>query len=212
MTAEISLESTNGIRLEAEFDRANDPRAALVICHAHPEMQGTMKSPLLLAIRDALVGQEWSVVRFNFRGVEGSEGEFGDGLEEVDDVLAAIRFVRTEHPDAPIAVLGWSFGAAVAIRAAAREPEVEACVAIAPSVVPKPDISHGLPAAREVGFEAPLLIVCGANDDVTPPEDARRWAAEAGAQYKEIPAANHFFWAKYEPLISTVTGFLDEAV
>jgi alpha/beta superfamily hydrolase len=212
MTEEISLESRNGIRLEAEFDRANDPRAALVICHAHPGMQGTMKSPLLLTVRDGLVRRDWSVLRFNFRGVEGSEGDFGDGIDEVDDALAAIRFVRTEHPDAPIAVLGWSFGAAVAIRAAVREPEVEACVAIAPSVVPKPGISRGLPTPGEVDLEVPLLIVCGANDDVTPPEDARLWAAEAGAQYEEIPAANHFFWAKYEPLISTVTVFLDEAV
>src|SRR5918996_3472721 len=173
MTAEISLESTNGIRLEAEFDRANDPRAALVVCHAHPEMQGTMRSPLLLAIRDALVPRDWSVLRFNFRGVEGSDGEFGDGVDEVDDALAAVRVVRSEHPDAPIAILGWSFGAAIAMRAAAQEPEIEACVAIAPSVVPNPDISRGLPAPAELGLAAPTLIVCGANDDVTPPGDAR---------------------------------------
>ena len=152
------------------------------------------------------------MLRFNFRGVGGSEGEFGDGIDEVDDALAAVGFVREQYPDAPIAILGWSFGAAVAMRAAAREAEVEACVAIAPSVVPKPGTSRGLPAPDELQLEAPLLIVCGANDDVTPPDDARRWAAEAGALYEEISAANHFFWAKYEPLIATVTRFLDQAV
>ena len=211
-TESLNLESSGGLILEAEFDRAGAPRAALVICHAHPGMQGTMKSPLLIAIRDALTERDWSVLRFNFRGVGGSGGEFGDGVEEVDDALAAIRFVRAAHPDAPIAILGWSFGAAVAMRAAAREAEVEACVAIAPSVVPKPGISRGLPPPQELGLDAPLLIVCGANDEVTPPEDARRWAAEAGALYHEIQAANHFFWAKYEPLITTVTRFLDEAI
>jgi alpha/beta superfamily hydrolase len=209
---EVSFASSGGLRIQAEFDRAKDPRAALVVCHAHPGMQGTMKSPLLVAIRDALTERDWSVLRFNFRGVEGSDGEFGDGIHEIDDALAAIGFVRTEHPDAPIAMLGWSFGAAVALRAAAREPDVEACVAIAPSVVPKPGISRGLPAPNELGLAAPALIVCGANDDVTPPEDARTWAAEAGARYEEIPAANHFFWAKYEPLLAAVTDFLDEAV
>jgi len=171
-----------------------------------------MKSPLLLAIRDAMSKREWSVLRFNFRGVEGSEGEFGDGIDEVEDALAAVGFVREQRPDAPIAILGWSFGAAVAMRAAAREAEIEACVAIAPSVVPKPGITRGLPPADEWQLGAPLLIVCGANDDVTPPTDARKWAAEAGALYEEIPAANHFFWAKYDPLIETVTRFLDEAV
>jgi alpha/beta superfamily hydrolase len=212
MTEEIAIASSRGLRLAAEFDRAKDPRAALVVCHAHPEMQGTMRSPLLLAIRDALVPRDWSVLRFNFRGVEGSDGEFGDGVDEVDDALAAVHVVRSEHPDAPIAILGWSFGAAIAMRAAAQEPEIEACVAIAPSVVPKPDISRGLPAPAELGLAAPTLIVCGANDDVTPPGDARGWAAQADVRYEEIPAANHFFWAKYEPLIATVTGFLDDAV
>ena len=212
MAEEIAIASSRGLRLAAEFDRAKDPRAALVVCHAHPEMQGTMRSPLLLAIRDALVPRDWSVLRFNFRGVEGSDGEFGDGVDEVDDALAAVHVVRSEHPDAPIAILGWSFGAAIAMRAAAQEPEIEACVAIAPSVVPKPDISRGLPAPAELGLAAPTLIVCGANDDVTPPGDARGWAAQADVRYEEIPAANHFFWAKYEPLIATVTGFLDDAV
>jgi hypothetical protein len=212
ITGGASLESSDGLQLEAEFDRTENPRAALVICHAHPGMQGTMESPLLLAIRDAMSEREWSVLRFNFRGVEGSEGEFGDGINEVEDALAAVRFAREQHPDAPIAILGWSFGAAVAMLAAAREAEIEACVAIAPSVVPKPGASRGLPPPDELKLEAPLLIVCGANDDVTPPNDARRWAAEAGALYEEISAANHFFWAKYDPLISTVTGFLDEAV
>jgi uncharacterized protein len=213
VTTETSrIKSSGGLHLEAELDRSPEPRAGLIICHAHPGMQGTMNSPLLLAIRDALTDRDWSVLRFNFRGVGGSEGEFGDGVEEVDDALAAVRFVRAEHPDAPIAILGWSFGAAVAMRAAARDAEIEACVAIAPSLVPKPGISRGVPAPRELGLDAPLLIVCGANDDVTPPGDARMWAAEAGAIFEEIGAANHFFWAKYEPLITAVTRFLDDAV
>jgi alpha/beta superfamily hydrolase len=211
-TTSTRIESSGGLHLEAEFDRMREPRAGLVVCHAHPGMQGTMNSPLLLAIRDALVQRDWSVLRFNFRGVGGSEGDFGDGLEEVDDAVAGVQFIRGEHPDAPVAILGWSFGASVAMRAAAREPEIEACVAIAPSVAPKEGISRGVPSPRELGLEVPLLIVCGANDDVTPPHAAREWAAEAGALYEEIGAANHFFWAKYDQLIAAVTGFLEEAV
>ena len=208
----LTIESSGGLILEAELDRSSEPRAALVICHAHPRMQGTMKSPLLLAVRDAVMERNWTALRFNFRGVGGSQGEFGDGVAEVEDALAAARFVRSEHHDAPIAILGWSFGAAVAIRAAAREAEIEACVAVAPAVVATPGVTRGLPPPGDLAIDAPLLVVCGANDEVTPPEHARRWAEEAGARYEEIGAANHFFWAKYDPLVAAVTKFLDESV
>jgi alpha/beta superfamily hydrolase len=208
----VSLTSTDGVDLEADLDLVTEPRAALVICHAHPGMQGTMKSPLLLAVRDALTERHWSVLRFNYRGVGASTGEFGGGEGEVQDAIRALRFIRLQHADAPIAMLGWSFGAGVALRAAAHDPEVEACVAIAPSIVSKESPTDVIPPLRELGLEIPVLVVCGSNDDVTPPERARQWAEAGGARYVEIPAANHFFWAKYDPLVFTVTEFLDEAV
>jgi uncharacterized protein len=211
-TRKLTIVSTDGVRLEAAVDLVDDPRAALVVCHAHPRMQGTMHSPLLLAIRDALVIRDWTVLRFNYRGVGRSEGQFGDGHAEVNDAVGAIAYIRGEQPDAPIAMLGWSFGAPVALRAAALNPEVEACVAVAPSILPKPGISDGTPPPAELDLTIPILVICGDNDDVTPPEDARRWAREAGAEYKAIRAANHFFWAKYEPLVDAVTGFLEAAV
>jgi alpha/beta superfamily hydrolase len=57
-----------------------------------------------------------------------------------------------------------------------------------------------------------LLVVVGSNDDLTPPEDSLAWASAAGTRFEEIPAANHFFWAKYEPLVDTIAGFLEEVV
>lgn len=206
----MRIESSDGLLLEAEFDQVADPRATLVVCHAHPQMQGTMRSPLLLAIRDDLLNRGFDVVRFNFRGVGSSEGEFGEGLDEVEDAQGALDFARKEHPDLPVAVLGWSFGGAVAIRAAAEDGDVAACVAIAPSVTPREGISAGLPAPEEVRIAAPLLILCGENDDVVKPEDCRAWAERSGAQYVEIKAANHFFWAKYEPVIAEVGSWLEQ--
>jgi alpha/beta superfamily hydrolase len=211
-TRALTIKSADGLGLEAEVDLTENARAALVVCHAHPQMQGTMNSPLLLAVRDALVDLDWSVLRFNYRGVGNSEGEFGDGVAEVDDAIGAVQHIRDEQRDAPIAILGWSFGAAVALRAAGREPEIEACVAVAPSIVATPGISQGTPPPGELGLEIPILVVCGTNDEVTPPAHARKWSEDAGALYEEIGAANHFFWAKYDPLVGAVQRFLEDAI
>ena len=208
----MTIASEDGLRLESEFERAADAHAVLVVCHAHPRMQGTMNSPLLLAIRDAALEDGFSVLRFNFRGVGSSEGEFGEGLDEVEDAHGALRFVREQHPGLPVAILGWSFGGAVAIRAAAEDGDVAACVAIAPSVTPKEGISVGLPPPEEVDLKAPLLIVCGSNDEIVSPAECRRWAEGANARYVEIRAANHFFWAKYEPVVAEVRSWLGEHV
>jgi uncharacterized protein len=208
----VTITSADGLALESDFDRAADPRGVLVVCHAHPGMQGTMNSPLLLAIRDDVLDRGFSVVRFNFRGVGASEGEFGEGLDEVEDAHGALAYARLEHPGLPVALLGWSFGGAVAIRAAAEDGDVAAVVAIAPSVVPKEEISVGLPPPAEVDLSAELLVVCGSNDEIVPPEDCRAWAEGAGGRFVEISAANHFFWAKYEPLVAEVGVWLQGEV
>jgi uncharacterized protein len=204
-----TITSSDGLNLEAEFDDVERPRVALVVCHAHPGMQGTMRSPLLLAVRDELVARGCSVLRFNFRGVGESEGEFGLGLDEVSDARGAIAAARERYPGAPVALMGWSFGGAVALRTATYE-DVRTCVAIAPSVTPRPEISAGLPPGDELGIDCPVLVVVGANDDVVSPAECKRWAGQAGARYVEIAAANHFFWAKYEPVVEAVADFIDE--
>jgi uncharacterized protein len=203
----MRIRSGDGLSLEAELDRSDDAAATLVVCHAHPKMQGTMKSPLLLAFRDEMVARGWSVLRFNFRGVGGSEGEFGDGAGEVADVLGAVAFIRDEIGDTPVALLGWSFGGAIALQAAPRDQIVVACVAIAPAIE-----RVGVASATELGLDIPVLVVCGANDAVVSPASCRRWADDAGAPYVEIRAANHFFWAKYEAVTKVVGEWLEEVV
>jgi uncharacterized protein len=203
----MRIQSADGLSLEAELDRSRDSVGTMVICHAHPRMQGTMKSPLLIAVRDEAVARGWNVLRFNFRGVGASEGEFGDGTGEVSDALGAIRFARSEFGDSPVTLLGWSFGGAIALRVAGREEVVIACVAIAPAIE-----RTKLPPASQLGLEIPILIVCGDNDQVVSPESCRRWAEKAGARYEEIKAANHFFWAKYEVVTAVITGWLEQEV
>lgn len=208
----VSFPSRDGLNIVGEFDTPTEVDAALVICHAHPQMGGTMKSPLLVALKDAMVSHHYAVLRFNFRGVNGSEGSPSLGTEECADAHGAIDYVAAQLPNVPIAVAGWSFGAAVAVKTAMARHDLSACVAIAPPVRGRDGVTEGLPAAEDVHLEIPLLVVVGSNDVLTPPHDSKAWAEAAGARFAEVPAANHFFWAKYEPAIQAISGFLTEVV
>ena len=210
MTAtELAFESLDGLLLEGAIDEPARPRASLALCHPHPRMGGTMNAPMLLALRDQLVARDWAVLRFNFRGIGSSEGEPSTGEAETEDAAGAVDVLRERHPRLPVAIAGWSFGAAVAVRVAEHDEALTACVAVAPAVREKPGVTQGLPPAGAVRLACPLLIVCGSNDEVAESRDCRMWAAEAGADYVEVPGANHFFWARYDRLGETVVEWLD---
>ncbi len=209
----MALESSPGITLEAAIEWEDVPKGALVMCHAHPRMGGTMDAPLFLHLRDELVRRGWAVVRFNFRGVGASTGTSSTGLDEVEDAQAAIDEARRRWPTLPVASLGWSFGGGVAIRTAAADPEIAAVVAIAPAVTERPGMTAGLPPGPELGIEQPVLVVCGANDKQVDPIEVREWARSIpAATYVEIPGGNHFFWALYDRVAGFVTGWLDQVV
>ena len=169
-----------------------------------------MNAPLLKALTAALVARGWAVLRFNFRGIGASEGETGLGIDEVADAEAAVAEARGRFADLPIAIGGWSFGAAVAGRVAAKDGSIAAYVAIAPAVKEKPGVTAGLPSPEEVQFAMPSLVVVGVNDELVAPADARTWAEATGARFVEMKGCNHFFWAKYDALSAVVGDFLDE--
>ena len=168
-----------------------------------------MNAPLLLALRDRLLQEGWTVVRFNFRGIGESEGESSMGEDEVADAEGALALAVERYRDLPLAITGWSFGAAVAVRTAAIHDEIVACVGIAPSVKRKEGITAGLPAPDEIAMKADLLFVCAANDKHVSPTDCRKWIETYGSgEYEEMPGANHFFWAKYDDLAERVSEWL----
>ncbi|MEA2485669.1 MAG: uncharacterized protein QOD46_780 [Actinomycetota bacterium] len=209
----VALTSSDGLQLEATLDSSGSPGAVLLLCHPHPQMGGTMNAPLLLALRDEVIARHWAVLRFNFRGIGGSEGESGTGDAEAADVRAGAAFLRERFPGMPLALGGWSFGAAVAVRMACADERLIACFAIAPPVTAKPGVTVGLPPPDECNMSCPLLVVVGANDDQISPAECRAWTEQvATARYVEMGGANHFFWAKYDALVSAVTGFLDGAL
>jgi len=208
----VQCRSADGLELEAEADDVEEPSAAVVLCHPHPKMGGTMNAPLLLSLRDAFVRRGWPVLRFNFRGIGASEGESSIGLAEVEDAAGAVASARDRWAGVPVVLAGWSFGAAVAVRLAERDDSLAACVAIGPAVRAREDVTAGLPSAAETEVDVPLLLVCAANDEVAPCSECEAWAKEARADYRTISGANHFFWAKYEDLAAHLEEWLDDVL
>ena len=113
---QLELSSSGGVILEARWDAPPDPIASIVFCHPHPLQGGTMSAPLMVAVTKALVASRVVVLRFNFRGVGRSTGDHDYGDAEQDDIAAAVAAASKRYPDLPLAMSGWSFGAATALR------------------------------------------------------------------------------------------------
>ncbi len=207
---ELRLQTSDGLSLEAEWDVPDASRAVLILCHPHPKMGGTMNAPLLLALRDHLLERGWAVLRFNYRGIGTSQGQTGIGDAELLDAHAAIDEATRQSPQLPRALAGWSFGAAVAIRVAAQRDDLLTCIGIAPAIKPKPGITAGVPPASDISLKIPTYLIVGANDDLVDPDDCERWAMETGATCEVMKGANHFFWAKYDKLVSHVEALLEK--
>lgn len=112
-------------RLEAIFRAGADPPAgAAVICHPHPLHGGTMHNKVVFHAAKALKGLGWTTLRFNFRGVGRSTGDFAEGRGEREDVEAALDHLAERIERAPLALVGFSFGAWVGLRVAARDDRV----------------------------------------------------------------------------------------
>ncbi len=208
MSEALALRSSDGLTLEAVVDEPDEASGVVVLCHPHPQEGGTMNAPLLLALKDVLITSGRAVLRFNFRGIGSSEGSPGDGTAEVADALGAIAFARDRYPDLPVALIGWSFGASVAIRSVPDAGNLSAVIAIAPPVSGRAGYSVGLPDRFEP--DVPVLVIAGANDTTTNPEKQRAWAELNQARFIALKGANHFFWAKYDDLAAEVTAFLNE--
>lgn len=115
------------------YHAADSPVAGAVICHPHPLYGGSMDNNVVNAVAQTLQETGHSTLRFNFRGVGASEGSHGGGTDEVEDVRAAISFVREKSSDSmPVVLSGYSFGSWVAASALAGEDSVSHLILVAP--------------------------------------------------------------------------------
>lgn len=121
-------------RIEGILQEAGgpDPRRAALVCHPHPLGGGTMHTKVVHRTARALAGAGHHVLRFNFRGVGASEGVHDGGPGEREDARAALAHLKTLHPDLPVTLAGFSFGAWVGLSVGCEEESVDATIGIAP--------------------------------------------------------------------------------
>src|SRR5512138_1985506 len=110
------------------------PRAAVVFAHPHPQFGGTMHTKAVFQGAKGLVRAGCAVLRFNFRGVGRSAGEFDRGEGEMDDFKAALDYMAARYPGLPLWAAGFSFGAWVALEVGAMDDRVTALIGVAPPV------------------------------------------------------------------------------
>ena len=150
----------------------------------------------------AFVRSGFETLRFNFRGTEESEGSFDNGIGELDDALAALHWLSDRHPDLPIWLAGFSFGAAMAVKAAAAEP-VDGLVSVAPAIS---RFAQGL----ETQPACPWLIVQGDEDELVDVEETVEWvnSLEPGPELLIINGGEHFFHGRLADLREAVMRFI----
>ncbi len=199
----LFLEGPAG-RLEGLLERpaGDHVDGAAVVLHPHPQHGGTLRNKVAHTLARSFVREGFAALRFNFRGTGASEGEYDDGVGELDDTLAAVAFMRERFPGVPLWLAGFSFGAAIAIRAAARAG-VDGLVSVAPAV-------RRFAARLDAEPRCPWLIVTGDRDELVDIDDTIDWVngLAPGPELRVFEGAEHFFHGRLIELRDAVSAFV----
>lgn len=184
-------------RIEAVItDPGESRRGYALIAHPHPLHGGTLDNKVVQTLAKTFHTLGFAAVRFNFRGVGGSDGVFDDGRGELEDLLAVERFAKERFGNIETVLAGFSFGSFVAA-SAAEQFDARYLVLIAPAVgrfplgtVPKD-----------------TLVIHGEEDDVVPLSDVFDWARPQQVPVVVFPGTGHFFHGVLIELQNLVTRF-----
>ncbi len=118
-------------KLEALLEEPEDgePRFAALVCHPHPQHGGTMHTKAVYRLARGLRKAGGAVLRFNYRGVNLSQGEYGHGFGETDDARFCLAYLRERYPAIPARIAGFSFGSRIALRIGAQDPTLQQAIA-----------------------------------------------------------------------------------
>ncbi|MFC1926942.1 alpha/beta hydrolase [Chloroflexota bacterium] len=179
------------------------PFPAVVVCHPHPLYGGSMDNNVVYAICNGLAQVSIAWLRFNFRGVGGSQGVYADGVGEQDDVAAAISYLSgmAGVDVRNIGLCGYSFGAGVALQFAPRDERVKALALVSP-VISISNLS---------GYVKPKLILSGSADEFA---DAGSLQSLAGGlpqpnEFELVNGADHFWWGYEAKIAARVADFFN---
>jgi alpha/beta superfamily hydrolase len=178
---------------------AGTPRGLALVCHPHPLHGGTMDNKVVQTLARAAVQCGWASVRFNFRGIGGSAGQWDEGRGEVDDALAVLQTLRA--PGQRLLLAGFSFGAYVASQVAtqlAPDQAAERIVLVGPAVQ----------SFKVAAVAAGSLVIHGEHDDVVPLAAVLDWARPQALPVTVVPGAGHFFHGQLPLLKQLVAAAL----
>jgi len=171
-----------------------------------------MEVPIMVATAYELVRREMTALRFNFRGVGGSEGQFGEGVAEVADAAGAVEFMlgQQDVDKERLYLMGYSFGASVGLRYVEENPDMAAVVALC---LPLGSMATGsLDGEFWSGYTKPKLFLTGDRDHVCPLSELRP-LVESLPEPKELvvlDGADHFLWRREEEIARAIADFLGE--
>ncbi|WAC48719.1 alpha/beta hydrolase [Asticcacaulis sp. SL142] len=207
---EVILAGAAG-RIEARYTQGKTENAPIaLILHPHPKAGGHMNNPVTVQLFHLFMTRGFSVLRFNFRGVGKSQGEFDAGIGELADAATALDWLQAKNPTAAqFWVAGYSFGAYIGMQLLMRRPETDGFISVSPPT-----------NAYDFSFLAPCpasgLFVNGANDSVVPPSEVDRVVAKLRSQkgividHELVPDATHFWVDQLPEIEQRVGSYLDK--
>lgn len=200
----VRIEVEEGVELAGGFRAVEGARGHVLVTHPHPLYGGSMHNNVVEALMSAAVDSGFNALRFNFRGVGGSTGRHDDGVGERRDVMAAARWLRSQK-EAPLVLLGYSFGALVASEAASGLGELSGGVWVGFPLVLGSLPSWPLSAG-------PLLLLAGDRDEFTDVGTLETYAQSLGTRGRFLPSkgGDHFWGGRESALIEEVSSFLSQ--
>ena len=186
-------------QLEALYLDHDEPRGLALLCHPNPVQGGTMLNKVVSTLQRTARDAGLITLRFNYRGTGQSEGSHDMGTGEVDDALAAARWLRAKHPDLPITLLGFSFGGFVAAslggRLEAQGETLKHVFMIAPAVMRLRD-------EDALAHQCALTVIQPETDEVIDPQLVYDWSEHLSRPHELLKVAEcgHFFHGKLTDL------------
>lgn len=192
--------------LEGLFARGEIPSAGGMLCHPHPLYGGSMHNEIVSTMQRRLREWGWSTLRFNFRGVGASGGEYGEGKGEAEDVRAVAAYLFQEGIR-DLHLAGYSFGSWVALKALAADLQPASLILVSPPVDFLRFADLQLPSC-------PCLITVGELDDFCAPESLQAWLSTQKtktepAEIEILEGCDHFYWGNETKLSAKISDFLN---
>ena len=193
--------------IEALYQPVPAARGLALICHPNPVKGGTMLNKVISTLQRTARDASYTTLRFNYRGVGNSAGTHDMHMGEVDDAEAVYDWLRAQHPELPLSLLGFSFGGFVAAalggRLEARGEQLAHIVMVAPAVM-------RLDAAVSLPQTGTLTLIQPEQDEVVPPEAVYAWSQALPRPHELLKVAEcgHFFHGRLTDLKDLVSARL----